>query len=361
MTPDEFAAIARQAWCAETSASPAAWSAANPALGQCVPTSALAQRVFGGGVLWCAPQLPDGKTDSHYFNTGRDYTRAQYTDPATVFHAASEKAQGLGSTYNYMCSFPDPLRRVALLAERFNALGAQLPEHDWLLLDLDDTLIHTQRLYEQARARLARHLAPEDAARQQQITAYAAAASAELYGRARSDSAREGFVYARTRFPASLVTAMAFFTPQARAAEAALAWDIGETAFQQAELCEGAAALIDAAKAGGRRVGIITQGDAGVQRQRLTQLPFMAQVDGVLVTPAKTVETFRTFMQAHGVRAQGSLMVGDSLKSDIIPADAAGLSTVLLAESGNWAAVEMDGQAQPARMRCIARLSELTF
>lgn len=348
----EFGRLLPQLWCAETSASPALWTPQNAALSECVPTTALAQRIFGGAVLWTAPLFPDGRKDSHYHNDFHDFTRQQYNDPAIVFPPSTAKEQGLGSTYNYMCSFPAVAERVALMADRFNQLSRKaLPTHSWLLLDMDDTLIKTQLQYDRARARLAEDIAPDNAGKQKEIVAFAAAASAELYGKARNDSARDGFAYARGRFPASLVTTMAYFKPNAAASDIGRAWDIGQGAFAAADLNDGAIELVAAAKAKGLKLGIITQGDNGVQRERLAQLPFMNRIDAVLVTPVKTAATFTTFMKAHGVDPARSVMLGDSLKSDMIPAAEAGLSTVLLEGSANWSAVEMERQAQPAGMR----------
>lgn len=137
---DTFRQLIRQAWCAQTSAAPQVWTPDNPALGQCAVTSALAQQIYGGEVLWCAPQLPDGSKDSHYLNlingTVYDFTREQYDGSGAVFPAHLErKDKGLGSTYNYMCSFPATTTRLGLLTQRFNELGGQREQLPWLVAD----------------------------------------------------------------------------------------------------------------------------------------------------------------------------------------------------------------------------------
>ncbi len=135
----DFKALLPQVWCAETSAAPKIWTPDNPALGQCAVAAALAQQIYGGEILWCAPKLPDGSKDSHYFNlingTVHDFTRQQYQQAGVVFPQPESKAQGLGTTYNYVASFPQTLGRLSLLAERFNTLGGRRELTPWLMVD----------------------------------------------------------------------------------------------------------------------------------------------------------------------------------------------------------------------------------
>src|SRR5689334_14582809 len=55
--------LLRTAWCEDTSLSPAEWSGANPAVGQCAVTALIVQDLFGGKLL--RGQLMRG---THYWN-----------------------------------------------------------------------------------------------------------------------------------------------------------------------------------------------------------------------------------------------------------------------------------------------------
>lgn len=349
-----------QLWSAETSASPQRWSPANPALGQCAVTAALVQELQGGSMTNCIVTLPDGSKDSHYANriSGRkhDFTAQQFP-PGSVFGSFAAKDQGLGSTRAYALSFPITLQRYDVLRTRWQEKMGSLPSRKWLLLDLDDTLIETQSLYEQARDAFARKLADDDVEQQQKVIGYAAALSRELVEPAKPGSPREGFGYSAGRFPASLLTTLLHFKPEAEEADVLDTLRRARKVFNaKAALKPGALDVVVCAKAQGYRIGIITQGDSRVQRSRLAQLPFMGNVDAVLVTPQKTTDVFTLFARAHGVDKASSWAVGDSLKSDIHPAQEAGWRTLWLNDGTNWAAHENSSHAQPTHR--IARLTD---
>jgi tRNA(Arg) A34 adenosine deaminase TadA len=112
-----------EAWSAETSAD-AAWSIANPALGQCAVTACLVQDLIGGDILWAEVTLPDGAKSSHYYNFagGReiDLTSGQF--PAgSVIPPGQPKTKTFASTRAYVMSFTATSRRYASLVERFEA------------------------------------------------------------------------------------------------------------------------------------------------------------------------------------------------------------------------------------------------
>ncbi|MCA9338230.1 hypothetical protein KC949_01615 [Candidatus Saccharibacteria bacterium] len=71
-------------WSSETSASPDEWNDENPALGQCVPSSLVAQDMLGGQLERLAT-IRDGKRETHYRNVLMgskvlDVSRGQYPD-----------------------------------------------------------------------------------------------------------------------------------------------------------------------------------------------------------------------------------------------------------------------------------------
>lgn len=114
-----FTAI-EQSWNAETSASQE-WSAENKALGQCAVTACVVQDYLGGDILNTTATLPDGSTDSHYYNVidGEeiDLTRSQFPD-GTNFTPGVEKKKDFASTREYVLSYGPTRERYDLFKKR---------------------------------------------------------------------------------------------------------------------------------------------------------------------------------------------------------------------------------------------------
>jgi hypothetical protein len=101
----------RTAWNADTSSDPTAWSASNPAWGQCAITALVVQDELGGELLRAA--APGG---SHYWNrlpdgTEVDLTREQFGQGFTPGEAAVRDRE-------YVLSFTPTRHRYELLRSR---------------------------------------------------------------------------------------------------------------------------------------------------------------------------------------------------------------------------------------------------
>lgn len=111
-----FASAVAASWDADTAVEPAAWSLANPAVGQCAVTAVIVQDYFGGDI-WRS--RVDGV--SHYFNVVDgiviDLTRQQFSPRAIEIGRAP-------STRDYVLSFEATRRRYDRLRAR---VAARLP------------------------------------------------------------------------------------------------------------------------------------------------------------------------------------------------------------------------------------------
>lgn len=113
---------------------------------------------------------------------------------------------------------------------------------------------------------------------------------------------------------------------------------------------------LDRLRGRGLRLGILTNGEASQQQRKLDQLGLSPAFDAVvcssdLPTGKPDPGAFHTTAERLGVAAEQSLMVGDSLVTDVEGALAAGLDAVLLDRHGHHA-----GAAVPR----IASLDELS-
>jgi hypothetical protein len=79
------------------------------------------QDYLGGDILSSAVTLPDGSTDSHYFNIidgeTEDLTRQQFPE-GLVFTEGKPKTKGLPSTRDYCLSFEQTRKRYDLLSKK---------------------------------------------------------------------------------------------------------------------------------------------------------------------------------------------------------------------------------------------------
>jgi len=99
---------------------------------------------------------------------------------------------------------------------------------------------------------------------------------------------------------------------------------------------------------GNFKIGLITAGEKWVQERRLSDFHLKGEVDDVHVVESKTPSVFQCFIDDNGVDVAKSWMVGDSLKSDIAPAQSVGLRTIWY-HADNWREVENNGYKDAAK------------
>lgn len=93
----------------------------------------------------------------------------------------------------------------------------------------------------------------------------------------------------------------------------------------------------------GYKVAVITAGERWVQLKRFDDLTMRNLFHDCWVVLHKDAQVFKDFCAKHKVDSAYSWMIGDSLKSDILPAVEAGLSAIHL-QTSNWQA--RDGESK---------------
>jgi putative hydrolase of the HAD superfamily len=122
------------------------------------------------------------------------------------------------------------------------------------------------------------------------------------------------------------------------------------------ELLPHAREAVEAAREAGEVV-LVTKGDLLDQERKLAQSGLGDLFDAVEIVSDKTPATYLRIFARHGGRA--SVMVGNSLKSDVLPAIAAGGWGVHVPCGPVWALEAADPPEDRARFREIAHLGEL--
>lgn len=104
---------------------------------------------------------------------------------------------------------------------------------------------------------------------------------------------------------------------------------------------------------------VITKGDLLDQERKLAQSGLGDLFDGVEIVSDKTEAIYRDAFARHGTGAQHALMVGNSMRSDVLPALAAGAWGIHVPHGVEWALEAADAPQNAPRFRVLDRLSAL--
>jgi putative hydrolase of the HAD superfamily len=107
------------------------------------------------------------------------------------------------------------------------------------------------------------------------------------------------------------------------------------------------------------RILIITKGDLLDQERKVAQSGLGDLVHGVEIVSDKTAATYRTLFARHGTGPERAMMVGNSLKSDVLPALEAGAWGIYVPHGLTWALERADVPQGAARFRSIPDLAPL--
>lgn len=218
-----------------------------------------------------------------------------------------------------------------------------------VFIDMDNTLLRTQQLYEDAHEELAVMIGARtgipgpvviEETRKREIGLF------PVHG------------YGKEMLPAAFAETLLHYIPDATPEDVLAARGIANNVYAcEAEVKKGAedAILIMARHV---PVYLLTAGDDEVQQARVEKLPFKDKFSGIYIVPEKDPALYTRILAKHGLQPSEAVMIGDSLKSDIVSPVAAGMSAVYIPDQ-NWAAREQAGQELPAeRARQVNNITE---
>ena len=113
------------------------------------------------------------------------------------------------------------------------------------------------------------------------------------------------------------------------------------------------------ALAGNYLLVLITKGDLFDQERKLAQSGLGDFFDAIEIVSDKTAVTYRRIFSKLGDGPERAMMVGNSLKSDIVPALAAGSYGVFVPHELTWVLEHVEEPADAPRFRRIEHLGEL--
>lgn len=113
------------------------------------------------------------------------------------------------------------------------------------------------------------------------------------------------------------------------------------------------------AMAGAHRVMLITKGDLLDQERKLAQSGLGDLFDAVEIVSDKTPETYARIFARHGAAPDQAMMIGNSLKSDVLPVLAVGGWGVHVPHGLTWALEHADPPEGHPRFRTLDHLGAL--
>lgn len=81
---------------------------------------------------------------------------------------------------------------------------------------------------------------------------------------------------------------------------------------------------------------LLTKGDQSEQRRKVDASGLAHYFAAVHIVPEKDPDTYRTVAGVHGLISENTWMIGNSPKSDILAARAAGLNAVFIPHTSTW-------------------------
>jgi putative hydrolase of the HAD superfamily len=220
----------------------------------------------------------------------------------------------------------------------------QFPAGQTLLIDADDTLWENNVYFERAIAAFIGYLNHQEY-------------SAAEVRRALNAQERETILahgYGLTSFTRSLVAVYEKLSPAPVTEHnikrvRSFARSIAE---QEIELLPGVAETLEEL-AGRHRLILMTKGDQAEQADKLARSGLAQYFSAVEIVAEKDAATYRAVIARHELTPHTSWMIGNSIKSDINPALAAGLHAVFLFHKDTWVLEHAALDAAPEGQRLL--------
>lgn len=218
-----------------------------------------------------------------------------------------------------------------------------------IAFDADDTLWHTERFFRLTQARLAALLADfSDAEHLQARLLEAERRNVGHYG-----FGVKGFVLSM------IETAIEVTEEKVPASVISELMECGRDMLQHPiELLPDVANVVSTL-AKTHRLILITKGDLLDQERKLAQSGLGALFDWAEIVSHKTPQVYETVFATHADGAARAMMVGDSMRSDVVPAISVGSWGVHVPNGPAWALEQAEHPTHSKRFVSLSSLSEV--
>jgi putative hydrolase of the HAD superfamily len=114
------------------------------------------------------------------------------------------------------------------------------------------------------------------------------------------------------------------------------------------ELIDGARDVIDHLRANDHEVWLITKGDLFDQESKIARSGLVGLFDRIEIVSEKDEDTYRRILDRHGVGPEEFAMVGNSLRSDVLPVAGIGARAFHVPYHITWGHEVIAGDVQAA-------------
>lgn len=202
-----------------------------------------------------------------------------------------------------------------------------------LIFDLDDTLIHTHLVYLQVTAEIIDRM--EELGICDDNLYY----TLDNYDQ---ETVEDDGCFKQDAFPRAVQKTYDFYCQKLNleyrddvAAELnEIAWQINSIKY---EPVDGAKLLLDTlAETGRYHMVLLTKGDEEIQNKKAKDNGFHNYFDEIIVVPNKDARVFGDVIAKYGVKNSDTWIIGNSVRSEIIPAQQLGARHILTAVTESW-------------------------
>ena len=206
---------------------------------------------------------------------------------------------------------------------------------DVIAFDADDTLWHNEPIFHSTEAQFAEMLAAYHPAEWVRDRLFAT----EMKNLGHFGYGIKGFILSM------IETAIELTEARVTGAEVQRIIDWGhEMLHHPVELLDGVRETVESL-AGRYRLMLLTKGDLFDQESKLARSGLGEFFDAVEIVSTKNAATYGAIMRRHGVAPERFVMVGNSLRSDVLPAVEAGARAVHIPYALTWAHEHLEEEA----------------
>jgi len=226
----------------------------------------------------------------------------------------------------------------------------------WVLFDGDNTLWDTEVLYDNARKEFCRYALHIIKERGDNKHKYITNNLIDRCQRHRDIQLYKTHGYSCSRFARSFEDTLTFLLPDSQPDQLKYVRSLAMNVFYtKANPVKDAEKTLEKLKTIGYSLAIVSVGEEWVQQQRLDHFYLRSVFHTCKILETKTPAKFLEFCKMYEVDVSTSWMIGDSVRSDILPAQEVGLRVIHI-QSSNWS---VEHEKVPDGVQSLSTISEV--
>jgi len=224
-----------------------------------------------------------------------------------------------------------------------------------LIFDLDDTLIYTHQVFAELTDEFLRQMASLGLADDNLYY------TLDAFDR---EAVEQADAYVPWAFPQAMRQTYAFYCEklfQPFDEEQAAAFEALGGSFREADysLVDGAKTLLDTLAEDGHRLVLLTQGGYAEQKYKVELHHLNEYFHEIIVVDKKTPAVYQNIMQRHEFTPGQTVVIGNSLKSEIAPALAVRARAILVKVCQGWDFEDLELAAQVPEVHSLIEILPL--